>query len=134
MKNFKKMAVAILAVVVITAMSMMSIFAQDVGFSGSGSTTDGKIIIENAAKGESYSIYKLFDATLGASGAIAYKGDIPSSLSAYFVPAGSGTDYVKYNGSGSEMPPAMRTALANWTKEAGVTPLLGPVESDGTVL
>lgn len=47
----------------------------------------GSITIENAAKGETYTIYKLFDATIGEGDAIAYKipeGDIPSTLKTYF--------------------------------------------------
>ena len=34
--------------------------------------TTGTITVQNASKGQTYTLYKLFDATVGSNGAIAY--------------------------------------------------------------
>jgi len=57
-------------------------FAQEVA-TGKGGTAS--ITISNAAKGEEYKLFKLFDATADADGHIAYTGTIPDALSDYFV-------------------------------------------------
>ncbi len=47
---------------------------------------NGKITVDNSAKGETYTIYKLFDAKVSDDGkSIAYTGDVPNDLSAYFT-------------------------------------------------
>ncbi len=51
---------------------------------------DGSITITNPYDGETYSIVKLFDATLGANGEINYTGTIPTELAAYFTKDGAG--------------------------------------------
>ena len=56
--------------------------AQTVGTATDGT---GSITINNAAKGETYGVMKLFDATVGEGGAISYTGTIPDSLSAFFT-------------------------------------------------
>ena len=60
MKNFKKMMALALAMVMVLAMGV-TVFAQTVGTAADGK---GSITIENAAKGETYGVVKLFDATL----------------------------------------------------------------------
>ena len=67
MKNMKKILALLLATVMVMAMSI-SVMAQTVTV-GEG---DGSITITNAAQGEEYAIYKLFDATQSAAG-ISYK-------------------------------------------------------------
>lgn len=67
MKNMKKILALLLATVMVMAMSI-SVMAQTVTV-GEG---DGSITIMNAAQGEEYAIYKLFDATQSAAG-ISYK-------------------------------------------------------------
>ena len=69
-----------LALVMIMALALcVPAFAQDVNSNQGGSAT---ITISNAAKGETYSIYKLFDATVTGTkdGSIAYTGNIPEAL------------------------------------------------------
>ena len=74
---------AVLATAMTSAMAVMA-FAQTVGTASSGT---GSITINNAAKGETYKITKIFDATItsdGPSGSIAYLGTIPYGLETYF--------------------------------------------------
>ena len=92
MKKMKKIFALLIAMIMVLGMSTM-VFAQDIG----GTQADGKgqIKISNAAKGETYTIYKLFDATLGEKGEVAYKGSIPSELATYFEETSTGSGYVK---------------------------------------
>ena len=66
MKKMKKMMALALAMVMVLAMSL-PVFAQTQAYSG----TDGdgaKITVNNPAKGETYTVYKLFDATITSDG------------------------------------------------------------------
>ena len=81
MKFARKSASFLLALAVVFAMAATA-FAQEVA-AGDGK---GSITISNAAKGETYTIYKLFDATVSPDGKhIAYTGTIPAALTAYFT-------------------------------------------------
>ena len=81
MKHARKFASLLLALVMVFAMAATA-FAQDVD---SGSAGEGTITITNAAKGETYTVYKLFDASVSPGGdSIAYTGDIPGALTDYF--------------------------------------------------
>ena len=81
MKCTRKLASLLLALVMVFALAVTA-FAQDVTVTGG----TGAITISNAAKGETYAIYKLFDATVSEDGkSIAYTGTIPGSLSDYFT-------------------------------------------------
>ncbi len=55
--------------------------------------TSGTLTITNASIGETYSIYKLFDAVLSdkQDGPVVYTGEIPASLTAYFKKNADGT-------------------------------------------
>ena len=81
MKHARKLASLLLALVMVFALATTA-FAQEV----TGTGGEGSITISNAAKGETYSIYKLFDATVNADGtSIAYTGTIPDGLKTYFI-------------------------------------------------
>ncbi len=129
MKCTRKLASLLLALVMVFALATTA-FAQDVqGSSGAA----GSITISNAAKGETYTIYKLFDATVSEDGkSIAYTGDIPESLSAYFSKDTSGnisaTPAAK---SGDNMSDELKAALKNWTSGRAAT---ASATSDGSAL
>lgn len=129
MKHARKLASLLLALVMVFALATTA-FAQDVqGSSGAA----GSITISNAAKGETYTIYKLFDATVSEDGkSIAYTGDIPESLSAYFSKDTSGnisaTPAAK---SGDNMSDELKAALKNWTSGRAAT---ASATSDGSAL
>lgn len=82
MKKMKKIFALLIAMVMVLGMST-AVFAQTIGTAAAGT---GSITVTNAAKGVEYKVYKLFDASVTGTtdGSIAYTGDIPASLSAYF--------------------------------------------------
>lgn len=128
MKRTRKLASLLLALVMVFALATTA-FAQDVTVTGG----TGSITISNAAKGETYTIYKLFDATVNADGSsIAYTGEIPASLSTYFTADTNG--YISATAeakSGENMSEGLKTALKAWTATATVA---ATATSDGSAL
>ena len=128
MKHARKLASLLLALVMVFALATTA-FAQDVTVTGG----TGSITISNAAKGETYAIYKLFDATVSEDGSsIAYTGTIPEILKDYFIADENGyisaTDAAK---NGEIMSEGLKTALKTWTATATAA---ATAESDGSVL
>ena len=129
MKHARKLASLLLALVMVFALATTA-FAQEVPGSGG----NGSITISNAAKGETYTIYKLFNATVNADGSsIAYTGTIPASLSTYFTADKNG--YISATPEatdGENMSEGLKTALKDWTRT--VTTATATAESDGSAL
>lgn len=129
MKHARKLASLLLALVMVFALATTA-FAQEVTGTGAGK---GSITISNAAKGETYTIYKLFDATVSEDGSsIAYTGTIPESLEKYFKADDNG--YISATPAakeGANMSEGLKTALKEWTKTAKHT---AKIESDGSAL
>ena len=128
MKHARKLTILLLALVMVFALATTA-FAQDVpGTGGKGSIT-----ISNAAKGETYTIYKLFDATVNADGSsIAYTGEIPASLNTYFT--ADKNHYISATPAakdGANMSEGLKTALKAWTADATA---VATAESDGSAL
>ena len=128
MKHARKLASLLLALVMVFALATTA-FAQEATVVGG----KGSITISNAAKGETYTIYKLFDATVSKDGSsIAYTGTIPDGLKDYFTADDNGyisaTDAAK---NGENMSDGLKTALKNWTATAKAT---AKIESDGSAL
>ena len=128
MKHARKLASLLLALVMVFALATTA-FAQDVTVTGG----TGSITISNAAKGETYAIYKLFDATVSADNtSIAYTGTIPEGLKTYFAADANG--YISATGAakdGENMSEGLKTALKTWTTTATAT---SAAESDGSAL
>ena len=128
MKHARKLASLLLALVMVFALATTA-FAQDVTVTGG----TGSITISNAAKGETYTIYKLFDATVNADGSsIAYTGTIPASLSTYFTADKNG--YISATADatdGENMSEGLKAALKTWTATATAAKT---AESDGSAL
>ena len=128
MKHARKLASLLLALVMVFALATTA-FAQDVTVTGG----TGSITISNAAKGETYTIYKLFDATVNADGSsIAYTGTIPDSLKDYFSADANG--YISATSAakdGENMSEGLKTALKAWTATATAT---ATATSDGSAL
>ena len=128
MKHARKLTSLLLALVMVFALAVTA-FAQDVPGTGG----EGSITISNAAKGETYTIYKLFDATVNEDGSsIAYTGKIPENLNAYFTADKNG--YISATPAakdGESMSEGLKTALKAWTATATAT---ATAESDGSAL
>ena len=130
MKHARKLASLLLALVMVFALATTA-FAQEVpGTDGK----EGSITISNAAKGETYTIYKLFNATVSADKtSIAYTGTIPASLNTYFTADKHGyisaTEAAK---NGENMSDGLKAALKDWAKT--VTTATATAESDGSAL
>ena len=128
MKHARKLTSLLLALVMVFALAVTA-FAQDIAVTGG----TGSITISNAAKGETYTIYKLFDATVNADGSsIAYTGTIPESLNTYFTADGNG--YISATPAakdGENMSEGLKTALKAWTATATEA---ASAESDGSTL
>ena len=132
MKHARKLASLLLALVMVFALATTA-FAQE----ATGKGGNGSITISNAAKGETYTIYKLFDATVSEDGSsIAYTGTIPESLNTYFVKDTNGyisaTDAAK---DGANMSEGLKNALKAWTATAeAAAKVAATAESDGSAL
>ena len=128
MKHARKLASLLLALVMVFALATTA-FAQEV----TGTGGNGSITISNAAKGETYTIYKLFDATVSEDGSsIAYTGTIPESLEKYFKADDNG--YISATPEatdGANMSEGLKTALKAWTAGATAT---ATAKSDGSAL
>ena len=128
MKHARKLASLLLALVMVFALATTA-FAQDVTLTNG----EGSITISNAAKGETYTIYKLFDATVNADGSsIAYTGTIPESLKPYFT--ADANDYISATDAaknGDKMSAALEAALKAWAEKATAT---AEAQSDGSTL
>jgi len=141
-KTIKRFLALAVAMVMVLAMSL-PVFAQTQAYSG----TDGdgaKITVNNPARGETYTVYKLFDATVSASGDIAYQctGAIPTGLTAFFskdannnvIPAASICEYDNSEPpkiTGTKMTDALKAALETWAGSASAT---ATAVSEGDVL
>jgi LPXTG-motif cell wall-anchored protein len=80
---------------------------------------DGAVItINNPAKGETYKIYKLFDATVSDDGKISYQGTVPTALSNYFTADKVGYIYpneaIKDSQGNTKMTDALKSDLESW--------------------
>lgn len=128
MKHARKLTSLLLALVMVFALAT-TVFAQDETVTGG----TGSITISNAAKGETYTIYKLFDATVSEDGkSIAYTGTVPDSLKTYFTADENG--YISATPDakdGANMSEGLKTALKDWTADATAT---ATAESDGSAL
>lgn len=82
MKKTKKLFALLLALAMIMGISTTA-FAQTVNSKKGGNAS---ITIENASKGETYKVVKLFNASVTGTegGSIVYTGTVPSDLEAYF--------------------------------------------------
>lgn len=130
MKLTRKLVSLLLALTLIVALATTA-FAQEIAYEGTDAA-NGVINISNASKNETYKVYKLFDATVGANGEINYTGTIPDSLSAYFQKDNAenitATEAAK---TGDKMSEGLETALKAWTASATA---LKEATADGSAL
>ena len=126
--KMKKKIFSILLIAVLVLASVGTAFAQEVA---TGQEGTGSITIENAAKGETYGLIKLFDATVSADGkAINYTGDIPSDLAAYFTKDAAG-NISKAEGKSDD---EVAKAVADWAQKQAMPAKPMSEESNGESL
>jgi hypothetical protein len=128
MKVFKKTLALVIATVMILGLTS-AVFAQKIEHSPADGD-NATITVNNPAKGESYTIYKLFDATVDNNGNIAYQGTIPEGLVTYFETIPN-TNYVKLKDDLS-VDDAFWSALETWAGSATATETCSA--SDGSKL
>lgn len=134
MNHAKKLISGLLSVVMLLVMATTA-FAQEA--TSTTETGGASITISNASKGETYNVYKLFDATVTGkeNGSIAYTGTVPDSLTNYFEKDANGYISVKdaayTDSTKKEMSEDLRTALKAW---AGNATSLAKETSDGSAL
>lgn len=114
MKTLKRFGSVVLALALAMTMAIGA-FAQDVD---TGKGGNAAITINNTAKGETYSVYKLFDATVNADGSsIAYTGTIPAELNDYFETTAGGNVAEKAAAKdGQNMSAGLQAALKTWAE------------------
>lgn len=140
MKHLKHLLAAALTMLMALAIATPALASTQTVTPTTPDVDNATITINNPAKGETYSVFKLFDATVSADGNIAYQcaGEIPSGLTAFFskdasnnvIPADSilekdGTGKV----IGTKMTDDLKAALETWAASATAS---GSVESDGS--
>lgn len=127
MKHVKKIFAFALTLVMAFAIALPA-FAQTDGTAADGK---GSITVNNAAKGETYKVVKIFGATLSDDNdnkGIAYTGDIPSALSDYFEKDSTGNIIRKSSATDDE---ALVAAVQAYAKDRQAT---RSVVSDGSSL
>ena len=115
---------------------LVAVMMLSMGTAAFATEGTGTITVQNAAKGETYEIYKIFDATIsesqtdGESDSIAYTfaGDLPASLSGVFEKIGD-TDYVQKKAGASDAD--IFAALAAYIEAEGISPTRSQVAQGG---
>lgn len=136
MKHLKHLLTAALAMFVALVVATPA-WAQTVG-----DQSDGTITITNASNGETYKIYKLFDAKVTGTdgGSISYTGTVPASLANYFKADSAGNihhgkmvngEFVADTTPVTDLTAEEIAALKAWAASASAT---AEAVSDGTDL
>ena len=128
MKRVKKLLTMVMALAMVISMSMTA-FAQD---ANTGNGGKGTITVNNASKGVTYTLYKVFDASVGVNGEIVYTKD-DLAANDYFEKNASGNIVAKadaYEGDPAEN--RLSAGAIAWIKKNGTE--VKSVESDGTAL
>jgi len=139
LKQFKTLTALVLALMMIVGTMSVALAATQTVALSPADTDNATVTINNPAKGETYNIYKLFDATVSATGEISYQctGDIPAALTSFFSKDASNNvipddSILEKDGdgkvTGSKMTDALKAALETWAASAQAT---STAESDG---
>ena len=126
MKKMRRFFALLIAIVMVLGMTNAALAAKGDPIT----VTTGTITVKNAAKGETYKIFKIFDATIskiegddGTADSVAYifSGDLPSTLAAAFEKIDD-TDYVKVikDTSDEDVIAAVKAYMATLDESAAV--------------
>ncbi len=139
-KTMKRLMALAVAMMMVVAMSLPAFAATQTVAKNPADTDNARVTVNNPAKGETYKVFQLFDATVSEKGEISYQcaGDIPSDLAAFFTKDASNNvipdDSILVKDSsgkvtGSKMTDALKTALETWAAKATA---IAEVTSDGS--
>lgn len=139
MKSVKKIMAVAIAMVMMLAMAIPAMAATQTVSKSPADADGATITVNNPAKGETYKVFQLFDATVGNNGEISYQctGEIPDVLSGFFtkdsqnnvIPDDSILEKDESGKvTGSKMTDALKIALETWAASADV---VAEAESDG---
>ena len=137
MKKFTKLLGIVLIIALVMSMGITAAFAQTVAKSPADAD-NASITITNASKGDTYMLFKLFDATVtdapatGESEGIAYTGDIPSALTAFFTKDEAGNIHVAEGKSDADVT----KAVSDWAAglDENDSHFVNQATSDGSAL
>ena len=128
MKRVKKLLTMVMALAMVISMSMTA-FAQD---ANTGNGGKGTITVNNASKGVTYTLYKVFDASVGAKGEIVYTTNKDLTGCEYFEKNASGNVVAKAAAYEAGSEDQLSAGAIEWIKANGTE--VKSVESDGTAL
>nr|WP_289767099.1 LPXTG cell wall anchor domain-containing protein [uncultured Acetatifactor sp.] len=131
--KMRKLFAFALAAIMVLAMGITA-SAQTVPAGAEKRPDTATITIKNTAKGETYEIYKIFDATRSENGSIAFK--LMDGKTAEGLPAGFTVNATsKYVTAAPEsLSPADIVALEEYVGKGTVTPVASATSSDGSTL
>ena len=114
MKKFSKiLSVALLVALVLSLGATAAFAGEDDSTDPPSTAATGSITVKNATKGETYRLFKLFDATLSDDETgIAYTGTIPTSLNAFFTKDAAGNIHIAAGKSQAEVAEAVQSWAA----------------------
>ena len=142
MKKFTKLLGIVLIMALVMSISVSAFAATQTVAKDPADADNATITINNPAKGETYSLYKLFDATVSDGGKISYQGTVPAALADFFEADAQGyihpkmsiADETETDSQGNtiikttKMTDELKAALETWAKTAA---LVNSAESDG---
>ncbi len=127
MKKLTKVLSMVMVAVMLIGMLSITAFAAG----------DGTITITNASKNITYTIVRLFDATVDSNGNIAYTGTIPTELEAYFEYIPDTVNNIRAKDaalSGSDMSPDAIAAMKAWAEKQNDTNIVTTQVAQGGAL
>ena len=127
--NIAKMMALVIAMVMVVAMGMPVMAATQTKALSPADSDNATITINNPAKGETYELYKLFDATVSEDGKqISYQGTVPTGLANFFEADAQGYIHPKEsiadtkdeegNILTTKMTDELKAALETWAESA----------------
>ncbi len=126
MKKLSTLLSIVLIIALVMSMGISAFAATQTVEKDPADDDNATITINNPAKGETYALYKLFDASVSADGKISYQGTVPASLADYFEADAQGYIHPKDaiadtkdeegNILTTKMTDALKAALESWAK------------------
>lgn len=132
MKTLKRLSSVLLAVFMVMAMAIPA-FAQEVDANGDATDGPASIQVNNAAKGETYTVYKIFDATYNnTTNAIAYTYNGTLTENDYFTQDTTGA--ITATNAAKDTNGNLNEEAVEWVKNNLQGTAITSATSDGSAL